>query len=55
VGVPDKDTSDGRPIDPPGLGTIIPIPEVGGLPSSLRSPGSLADPQPAARRLPAAI
>jgi transposase InsO family protein len=28
---PDKDTPDGRPIEPVGLGTIIPIPEVGGL------------------------
>ncbi len=27
----DKDTPDGRPTEPPGLGTIIPIPEVGGL------------------------
>jgi len=27
----DKDTPDGRPIEPAGLGTIIPIPEVGGL------------------------
>src|SRR2546428_322234 len=27
----DKDTPDGRPIEPPGLGMIIPIPEVGGL------------------------
>jgi putative transposase len=27
----DKDAPDGRPIEPPGLGTIIPIPEVGGL------------------------
>jgi len=27
----DKDAPDGRPTEPPGLGTIIPIPEVGGL------------------------
>jgi len=27
----DKDAPDGRPIEPPGSGTIIPIPEVGGL------------------------
>src|SRR5467141_4313662 len=27
----DKDTPDGRPIEPAGLGPIIPIPEVGGL------------------------
>ena len=27
----DKDAPDGRPIEPPGLGAIIPIPEVGGL------------------------
>jgi transposase InsO family protein len=27
----DKDPPDGRPIEPPGLGMIIPIPEVGGL------------------------
>jgi putative transposase len=27
----DKDAPDVRPIEPPGLGTIIPIPEVGGL------------------------
>src|SRR5216684_29502 len=27
----DKDTLDGRPLEPAGLGTIIPIPEVGGL------------------------
>ena len=27
----DKDTPDGRPIEPAGLGTIVPIPEVGGL------------------------
>ena len=27
----DKDAPDARPIEPPGLGTIIPIPEVGGL------------------------
>jgi hypothetical protein len=26
-----KDAPDGRPIEPPGLGPIIPIPEVGGL------------------------
>src|SRR3989441_4710186 len=28
---PDKDNPDGLPIEPPGLGMIIPIPEVGGL------------------------
>jgi hypothetical protein len=27
----DKDAPDGRPIEPPERGTIIPIPEVGGL------------------------
>ena len=27
----DKDTPDGRPTESPGLGTIIPIPEVGDL------------------------
>ena len=27
----DKDAPDGRPIEPPELGTVIPIPEVGGL------------------------
>ena len=27
----DKDAPDGRPIEPPDLGMIIPIPEVGGL------------------------
>ena len=27
----DKDAPDGRTIEPPGRGTIIPIPEVGGL------------------------
>jgi len=27
----DKDTPDGRPAEPPRVGTIIPIPEVGGL------------------------
>jgi putative transposase len=27
----DKDAPDCRPIEPPGLGKIIPIPEVGGL------------------------
>jgi transposase InsO family protein len=27
----DKDAPDGRPIELPALGTIIPIPEVGGL------------------------
>jgi len=27
----DKDAPDGRPIEPPELGAIIPIPEVGGL------------------------
>ena len=27
----DKDAPDGRPIEPPGSGTIIPTPEVGGL------------------------
>ena len=26
-----KDAPDGRPLEPPGLGPIIPIPEVGGL------------------------
>jgi putative transposase len=27
----DKDAPDGRPIEPPALGAIIPVPEVGGL------------------------
>jgi putative transposase len=27
----DKDAPDGRPLEPPGLGPIIPLPEVGGL------------------------
>jgi putative transposase len=27
----DKDAPEGRPIEPPGFGTLIPIPEVGGL------------------------
>jgi transposase InsO family protein len=27
----DKDAPDGRPIEPPELGAVIPIPEVGGL------------------------
>jgi putative transposase len=27
----DKDAPDGRPIEPPELGLILPIPEVGGL------------------------
>jgi hypothetical protein len=29
--LPRKDAPDGRPIEPPGLGAIVPMPQVGGL------------------------